>query len=797
MARAKTPKPVPDAPSSDPAVATPVSSNPVSDPPEDEAAEEAYKRPTALNNKDLLLKAREDARRSVEYWGNLYRDIESDVNFLGGLQWEAEDKAQREAEGRVTLTINDLPQYLDQVVSDFRQNPTSIQVIASDIAATDNQFISMSGRKYSGSEVREALIRQIEYKCGAQMHYNLAGQHAAEGGLGFLRVYSDYCDPKSFNQDLRVERIKNRWNVFLDPMATEPDWSDGNLAFVSEWMPKKEFEKRYPDASPTPIASDKDFWFKEGFVRVTEYYWREEYDCELLLLSNGTIVSDEDEEAFEVAKVSGRVVMKRTVQKNKVCWAKLTYNDVLEDPIALPGETIPVVPVIGKRIEGKEDEMFYGLFRFAKDPKMLENYFLSSVAERISLAPKAPYIVAVQQIEGYENEWAEANNGMKPFLRFNAVPGLQAPQRATPPIFPQGEVQTAMLFRDKVKAAVGMYDANVGKEQQADQSGRAIMALQKQGDTGNFVFSDNLGIAVSRVGRIFLDWLGVIYDTERFITIRHENDEVDTIEINKVVPATKMVPDVGEMLVNDIRAGNFDQHVVTGPAFSTLREQTTEQFVDVLKAVPQVGEYGMDVFWENSDMPGADRLAKRARKAIPPQLLDQEDLADPDEKGPPPPPTPEQEIAALALKTAQSKDEAAAWTAEGAIATAKAAIIKAGQTPTEPGQAPVVVRPNGGATADQGGGQQMNGAPAPVPAPIAPPAPAQPQQQAPAITPQDIIELVKNTLAQAIPEIVSIVSQSIGQAGGGQPAGAVDTAPKTPAAPPAVIPTPPPTTVRG
>src|SRR5207253_472978 len=97
------------------------------------------------------------------------------------------------------------------------------------------------------------------------------------------------------------------------------------------------------------------------------------------------------------------------------------------------------------------------------------------------------------------------------------------------------------------------------------QSGIAIERLQQQSDNGSFVFTDNLRMAITGVGRLFDQWIPEIYDSERFITVRHPNGEIDVIQINKV--------DDGGNLINDMSEGNFDSHAETGPAYSTLREE--------------------------------------------------------------------------------------------------------------------------------------------------------------------------------------------------------------------------------
>ena len=58
-------------------------------------------------------------------------------------------------------------------------------------------------------------------------------------------------------------------------------------------------------------------------------------------------------------------------------------------------------------IEGKR--YFTGLIRWARDPQRMYNFAQSTIAETAALTPKAPWLVAEGQDEGYEADFAQAN----------------------------------------------------------------------------------------------------------------------------------------------------------------------------------------------------------------------------------------------------------------------------------------------------------------------------------------------------------------------------------------------------
>ena len=80
-----------------------------------------------------------------------------DLRFLEGEgQWPDGIKATREADGRPCLTINKLPQYVNQVANDSRQNRPSIKVSPVD-----------SGADKKTAELLGGLIRNIQVSSAA------------------------------------------------------------------------------------------------------------------------------------------------------------------------------------------------------------------------------------------------------------------------------------------------------------------------------------------------------------------------------------------------------------------------------------------------------------------------------------------------------------------------------------------------------------------------------------------------------------------------------------------------------
>lgn len=622
---------------------------------------------------DRLREIRERAAFGIEVWQHNWDAALEDIQFLAGAQWPEDIKKQREDEGRPCLTLNKLPQYVDQVSGDQRQNRPAISIhpVEANASQEQDKLPSVTGKAdYTLAEIYEALIRNIEYISNAEAHYDTAFQHAAEGGFGWLRAVTRYSSDDAFEQDLYIKSIANRFAVIMDPEATEPDCSDANWCFIGENMKRTEFNKRYPDAQVGDLTDAERtgyaWWCTQDMVRVAEYFYREPTTRELLLMSDGrTLWRDEVKDVLdELAEMGETIIRSRKVKTYKVKWMKVTAFSVLEGPVDWPGRTIPVVPVFGKSITVGDKTFYRGLIRFAKDAQRMHNFWMTAATERVALAPKAPYTGPVEAFEGLEFHWQNANRENKSYLPYNAVPNGDRPRREQPASMPAAEINLALAMTEEMKATVGMYDASVGNEG-PERSGRAILARQRQGDRGTFAYIDNLARAIRRLGQICVEVIPRIYDSERVLRLRFEDGEGDWVQINQTVRDEESGKDV---LVHDIAAGKFDVTVKAGPSYQTQRMEAADSLMQFVQAVPSAGGVVLDLIAKNMDWPGSQEIAARLKKALPPGVLTPEEM---EEEGiQPPQPTPEQQAA-------MAKAEADTAQAQADMAGAKADTAKA------------------------------------------------------------------------------------------------------------------------
>jgi hypothetical protein len=603
-------------------------------------------KPISLRNgntdAEILEEARKRASEANIAWQETFDNAEDDELFISGVQWDVASLIAREDEGRPSLVVNQLQQYVSRVAGAQKKQVQEIKISPTESSTKEPTIKTVGGQDMKLSKVLEGVVRNIQSISNAPAQYKTAFRHSL-GGIGWLRVLTEYSRNDSFDLDIKIEAIPNRWSVLIDPHANESDYSDANYCFISERISREEFRKRYPNGIAGELGRDSSvemYWGDERTITVSEYFRREPIKRTLLLLSSGeTVYEDEVKDVLDELLVQGiTVVRKRTIDTYKIVWSKITANSILEKEREFPTTTIPIVPVLGREVNIRGKKTFQGLITQAKDPQRMLNYWQSAATERISLAPKAPYIAEAGAVQG-RIEWNTANTKNWSILTYNK--GFQPPRREAPPSMPVAEMNMAQNMQQSIQSSIGIYDASIGKAGN-ETSGRAILARQSEADSGTFEFTDNLANAMRRIGILLVEMIPKVYDTERILRIKGEDGSGDFVEINKVIKDEQTGK---EVVINDLALGKYDVTVTTGSSYATKRIETADSMLQFMTAVPQAAQVAADLVAENMDFNNSEAIAGRLKKMLPPNLLspeEQEEIAKNTPKQEAPPPSPEQ-----------------------------------------------------------------------------------------------------------------------------------------------------------
>ena len=537
-----------------------------------------------------------------------------DLKFGGGDQWPVELQNSRNLESRPVITVNKVDNYCRQVCNQQRQQRPRIKVHAMN---THDDMVD--------AQVVQGIIRHIEVNSNADHAYDNAFEYAVRMGWGFMRVRTDYISEDSFDQEIFIDPVDNPFTVYFDPNSVAPDGSDADRCLITTMMPKKEFSKLYPKASVDGGTSftqrgtgdSQSEWITKEDIRLAEYYYTVREKATLYQLSDGSSTFSDDKDFFNRLAMAGiTVIDQRDSYKKTIKYCKLTANDVVEEG-SWAGRYIPIVPVYGRHIVIGDKRKKFGMIRYAKDPQRMYNFWQTSITEGVALAPKAKWLLAEGQDEGHENDWAQANIKSFPVLRYKQtdIEGRPAPvpQRLQPEPPQAGVMAAAAGVDNDIKSIMGVFDpAQLG---QGNISGKALNGQQQQVDLTNYDYYDNLTRSIAHVGKICLDLIPKIYDTERVMRIIGDDGKPDLLTVNQ--------RDATGRVLNDMSVGQYDIVMDTGPGYDSKRQEAVASIGPILAGDPALMDKIGDLYFRNQDFPGADVIADRLATLNPLAQIDE------------------------------------------------------------------------------------------------------------------------------------------------------------------------------
>jgi hypothetical protein len=617
-----------------------------------------------------------------------------DIRFYNGDQWPSDVLQSRKgsvsANGlpptpeRPSLVINKLIAPVRQVLNEQRSSDMGIEIVPADDFGTLDDGID-----HTEIELREGLVRRIQRQSNSQDAWTWAFERAVIGGIGYVGVMTRYVGGKSFDQEIYFQRFYNQACVSLDPAHDQPDGSDAEWGFVWTDMPYDQYKAEFPyseNGKDNPVCDDTEWralgneapdWFITGpkqkgdkdadrtrMCRVGDYYYTERKTRELVQFPDGQVIwKDEvpdDIDLAQFADVEG-FETRRVVEKT-IKWCKIDGCQVLERT-DWPGKYIPIIKIVGDELQPCDNERrVQGMVRPSKDSARGFNYMVSKQVETVGLTPIPPIIVEEGTIEGYEDWYKAANTRALPYLPWKRA--NFAGQDSGRPEAMQRQSQIADIsmsireFDAAIKSTTIVPDPTLGEVDPSLKSGKAINAILAQAQRGTSNFLDNLVRSMRYGALVVNDLLYPIYGNRpgRLARIIGKSGEADQVLIGQ--PFVKgqngrpMPLQEGQQPPPQQEAksykltpdADFNVAVKITKNYDTQREKGAAMLGEIIGSDPVMMTWFGDLFFKNTDIPGHDELAERAKLMLAPPI--QQSLNQPEDQKIPP--QVQQEMAKMA-----------------------------------------------------------------------------------------------------------------------------------------------------
>jgi hypothetical protein len=497
------------------------------------------------------------------------------------------------------LTVDRQSQFIHQCVNAYRAAPLGIRVRPKG-----------GGASKKVADILEAHIRSIEQESEAEIAYSVALDQAVGQGLGYFRLLTDYDDPLSFTRTITICPIYNRFTVYMDPESTHPAALDARWAFVVSRMSRAQFRATYnlePVSAAQWSSTGDAAWYDQDTVQVADYYYVVETREQIVQLPTGQVAY--------VGAADDPLWPTRWTRTRAVWWVQLCGQAILQQERWL-GTYIPVIRVEGERLDLDGRTQRTGMIQATMTPQLQVDYYTSAETEAIALAPKAPWLLYLKQIQGLEGYWNKANDSYQPYLPITDATGpdgqlLPSPQRMTVEPAIGAITQAKQGAIEDMRAALGVYAPSLG-EPGKERSGVALRSQKIEADEATYHYPANLAWSIRACGVQLLELIRALHPGATALRQVAKDGDVT------MAPVNQPGPDGDETL---LAQGTYTVAIDVGPAYSTQREMAADKLGQLAQAQPDLAPYYSDLWVKNLDIPLADEISARLATAVPPQAL--------------------------------------------------------------------------------------------------------------------------------------------------------------------------------
>lgn len=510
--------------------------------------------------------------------------------YLGaGEQWDADDRAYLESEGRKPYELNEIFDAVNAALGHQIQNRVDIAFRPRGGGADDEKATILS--KVAMQVADNNDLRHVESQVTAD---------------GFIQQRGYY--------EIRVQYDDNLYGEIdicaLDPLDVVPDpdgkeydpdtWQD---VIVTRWLSLDQIESLYGrkarrkvEEQAVTVEGDQDFgeseldgirrnkfghendlhpdYHDEGWARdvvmirvVDRQHW-ETAATDVALYPSGDIrvMEDATPRQIEAAVNAGAMLFRRPMRR--VRWTVSTYGDVLLMDDWSPYKHFTVVPFFPFFRRGKTR----GLVDNAVGAQEMLNKAVSQFIHIINSMANAGWLVEQNSLTNMSTEDLE-EQGAVTGLVIEYLKGAKPPEKIKPNEVPQGIDRLIQIGSEKIKTITGITDAMKGNPQGSNQSGRAVQALQFGSQLSLAVPLDNLARTRHLLAERMLDLIQSFMDVPQVMRIIDRN--IDGNEVTEEL-YLNWETEAGEVL-NDLTVGEYGAVVTEQPNAITFEHSQHEQ----------------------------------------------------------------------------------------------------------------------------------------------------------------------------------------------------------------------------
>lgn len=554
--------------------------------------------------------------------------------YLGaGEQWEDEDRAVLESQGRPVEEINELMPAVNSAIGYQIHN---------------RMDISFKPRGAEADAEKAKLLSKVVMQVADDQQLHWKETQVFGDGLiqqrGFYDIRMDFT--KNAFGDIAIS-VEDPLDIIPDPDAKQYDpetWAD---VIKLGWMTYDEIEERWGLearlSAESEVINQSDWGDDNGVegrnkfgnrnsgmpyiydtvigdttlrrVRVIDRQQMRWAMQTVVFYPTGDIKPVEDdlpEEKKAEIVASGGVVTRR--MSRRVRWIVSTYSTVLHDGWS-PYPHYTIVPYFPYFRRGKTR----GMIDNGISPQRVLNKAVSQYLHIINTSANSGWAVEENSLTNMETEDLE-DVGAKTGLVVEFKKGATPPQKIQPNQIPQGVDNLIDRSQKNIRDVTGSSEAMQGQNG-PEVSGIAIQSKQFASQQQLAVPLDNLSRTRHMLAKKLMWLVQNYYDSERIIRIT-ECDQ-DGKEQEQVITLNQYDPESGEYL-NDLTIGEYDVVITEVPMQITFENSQFTQALELRKAGVNIPD---DVIVRHSNIADKSEVIDRMSQSTPPNPLQEAEIA--------------------------------------------------------------------------------------------------------------------------------------------------------------------------
>lgn len=580
----------------------------------------------AKKHTDRLKFLKDSVEEAQEYFGENVKRYHQFTNFVFKSSLSDNEAATLAERGLPTIEFNILEAYISRLRGEFAKQQPSLTV-----RSADGIPLSMLNKQFTATlEVVEAHLRAVFFDgTNDMLEYNIYSDLLA-GGFSVMRVYTDYVNEMSFEQNICVERAFDPTLCVFDPLARDSHKGDGRFCAELYPMTRQEFEDEFGSKLTenmhfTRSLSGFDWSFQndqEEIVLVCDYYEKQCKKETILKLSNGHSVTQKEYDEFlkewesrGIISQPPVIVKKRKTLIEKIIRYRFCESEIL-DVVETNYKYLPLVFVDGNSVNIKDSGCYTQMTRpyvyHAMGIQRLKNLAGQSLGNELENTIQHKFIVAIESIPtdyqtAYQNVQKADTLIYNHFLDTNNPDITLPPPReiVRTPIPPQ-ITETFRMSDEMTQIILGSYDGAAGQNN-GQMSGIAFARSAIQSNNASVPFIVGFIKGLNRVAQIFVDLIPKYYRTPRSLPVLLPDGKREYFEINKK-----------DSLYMNYDPNHLQVKVETGINFAMQKEIALQTIISLSQASPAFSQffnqYGLPVLLDNIDIRGIDDLKEKAQE---------------------------------------------------------------------------------------------------------------------------------------------------------------------------------------